>query len=450
MNTLTLNENSFTSGRIAKKMILFAIPLLATSVVLQLFNTLDMAIAGQFLGKQAFAAIGSTSTISGLFIEFFLAFSNASNVIISRFLGENNKEQAQRAVHSSVVISLLCGIFIAVVGFFSANSILSLMSIPSDIIGLSATYLKIYFLGMPFFMLYNFCSAIFRSKGDTKTPMLCLISGGILKVVLDLFFVAVLKLGVLGVAVATIFANALSAFLLIYFLIKRNDELKLEFKKLKLQKDILISFLKIGLPSGFLGSVFSISNLCVQSAINSLGTDIIAASSAAASVEIYIQFFGNAFATAATTFTSHNYGAKKYDRLHKVTFNALLLCNAVTVTLSLITFGFSSSLLKIFVTETAVIALAQQRMVFTLLFKPIQAIMDIMSGCLQGYGYTLVPAIASIFGVCGVRVLWIYTVFAASPSLKTLMVIYPITQGIAALSHSICYTLLVKRIKKSN
>ena len=439
---------SYLEGPIIKKMIMFALPLVATSIFLQMFSTLDMAIAGRFISTKALAAVGSTTIISSLFIEFFLGFSNAANIIISQFVGKGDRENTKDAVHTAVFASAIVGIIIAVFGIIFTRPILCLLSVPRDIFALSEAYLRTYFLSIPFLMVYNFCSAIFRSKGETRLPMICLVSGGILKVILNLVFVALFDMGVIGMGLATVFANLLSAVLLIIFLLKRTDELKLSLKELKPKKRVIINLLKIGLPTSFLGSVFSISNLCTQTAINGLGSSAIAASTAAASIEIYVQFFGNAFAQAATTFTGQNYGAKNYHRLNRITLTALGLCNIVSIILSLIVFAFGGSLLKIFVSDAVVIALGLTRMKYTLLFKPVQAVMDIMSGCLQGYGYTLVPAIVSAFSVCGVRLLWIFTVFPHNRSLETLMVIYPITQGLAAISHTVCYLLLVRKIKQ--
>jgi putative MATE family efflux protein len=413
-----------------------------------MFSTLDMAIAGRFISTKALAAVGSTTIISSLFIEFFLGFSNAANIIISQFVGKGDRENTKDAVHTAVFASAIVGIIIAVFGIIFTRPILCLLSVPRDIFALSEAYLRTYFLSIPFLMVYNFCSAIFRSKGETRLPMICLVSGGILKVILNLVFVALFDMGVIGMGLATVFANLLSAVLLIIFLLKRTDELKLSLKELKPKKRVIINLLKIGLPTSFLGSVFSISNLCTQTAINGLGSSAIAASTAAASIEIYVQFFGNAFAQAATTFTGQNYGAKNYHRLNRITLTALGLCNIVSIILSLIVFAFGGSLLKIFVSDAVVITLGLTRMKYTLLFKPVQAVMDIMSGCLQGYGYTLVPAIVSAFSVCGVRLLWIFTVFPHNRSLETLMMIYPITQGLAAISHTVCYLLLVRKIKQ--
>lgn len=439
--------SSFTEGPLIKKMILFALPLVATSIILQLFNTVDMALAGRFISKDALAAIGSTSTVSGFFIEFFLGFSTATNVVVAQFLGNGDKEGANRAIKTSVLFALACGLFIAVTGFYSSRYILELMKVPGNIIDAADTYLRIYFLGMPFFMMYNFCAAVFRSRGDTKTPMLCLVIGGVLKICLNLIFIKLFNAGVTGMAISTVCSNALTSFLLLMFMSRKDEEVRFDLKPEMPCMDIVRILLKIGLPAAFLGSVFSISNMCVQSAINSLGSDVIAASSAAASIEIYIQFFGNAFQQAAVTFTSQNYGAGKIKRLNKVTVTAIVLCNAVTIVLTVVTFVFSKRLLHLFVTDSIVIAFAIMRMKYTLLSKPIQAVMDIMSGCLQGYGYTLVPALVSMFGVCGVRLLWIYTVFVMNPTLGMLMSVYPITQAIAAISHTVCYFVIQKRIK---
>ena len=443
-----MDRQDFLDGALKKQMIIFAVPLVLTSVLLQLFNTADTAMAGRFIGKDALAAVGGTVTFTSFLIEFFLGFSNAVNVIIARFLGMNDSQRANNAVYTSVTISLFLGIAMGILGFCSVDVILDMMMIPDNIIESAAAYLRIYFTGIPFLMLYNFCAAVFRSKGCTKIPMVCLVMGGILKLAENFIFVVVLDFGITGMAISTVCANALSAGLLIWLLHRRDDEIRLACKLKKLDKDCILSVLKIGLPSSFLGSVFSVSNLCVQASINSLGSDVMAACSAAIGIEIYIQFFGNAFAQTATTFTSQNYGAGRIERLNKITVTALVLCNTVTVTLSFLAFGMSNSLLRIFVTDAAVIALARTRMIYTLLFKPVQAVMDIMSGCLQGYGYTLVPAVISAFTVCGVRLLWVYTVFAHNRTLETLMFIYPITQGMAALSHTICYIFLLRKIKR--
>lgn len=443
-----MERQDFLEGPIKKQMVLFAIPLILTSILLQLFNTADSAMAGRFIGKSALAAVGGTVTLTSFLIEFFLGFSNAVNVIVAKYLGRGDKQSVKCAVYTGITVSLFLGLMMGAGGFAATDFILRLMKIPADVYTSAAAYLRIYFLGIPFLMLYNFSAAVFRSKGCTKTPMVCLCISGALKLAINFLLVVLFRLGVAGLALSTVIANAASAAMLVGILRRRDDEIHFPFKLQKLDKGCILQILRIGLPSSFLGSVFSISNLCVQAAINSLGSDVMAACSAAVNIEIYIQFFGNAFAQAATTFTSQNYGARRLERLHKITLSALILCNIATVSLSFVCFGFAKPLLRIFVTDSTVIALAIVRMKYTLLFKPVQAVMDIMSGCLQGYEFTLVPAIISAFTVCGIRLLWVYTVFDRSRTLETLMVIYPITQGIAAVSHSICYLLLVRKIKK--
>ena len=449
MNKVKTKESTcFVEGSLAKGMIKFALPLVATSILLQLFNTLDTSIAGRFISDRALAAVGSTATISSFFIEFFMGFSVAAEVIIARHLGRGNQSGASRASRTAISASLVCGALIAIIGILTADPLLVLMKVPEDIIDLSSIYLKIYFSSMPFYMLYLFEAAEFRSVGNTKTPMLCLVASGALKCSFDFIFVLGFDMGVVGMAIATLLSNAFSAILLFYLLSRRDDAIKISLRTLDFEVQTVTELLRIGLPSAFLGSVFSISNLIVQSAINDLGTAAIAASTAASSIEIYIQFFGNAFQSAATTYTAQNHGAGQLERLRKIPIVALLLCNAVTLLLSLLSYAFAPLLLRMFATEAAIISLAILRMRYTLLFKPIQAVMDIMSGTLRGYGYTLVPAIASIFLVCGVRILWINTGFAANPSLPTLMFIYPVTQALASLSHTACFLYLTRRMRK--
>lgn len=449
MNEVKIKESArFIEGSLAKEMLRFVAPLLATSILLQLFNTLDSSVAGLFISERALAAVGSTTMISTFFIEFFMGFSNAAGVVISRFMGKGEADRANKAVFTSVIVAFVCGLLIAVTGVLYSRLLLILMKVPEDILAPANVYLKLYLASMPFFMLYQFCTTIFRSGGDTKTPMFCLVASGALKVGFDFVFVLALDMEVLGMALATVLANVFSAVTLLFFLARRNDFLRLRLKNRSIDFETVRSLLAIGLPSAFLGSVFSVSNLMVQSAINNLGTDTIAATAAAGNIEIYIQFVGNAFASAAITFTAQNHGAKRLDRLKLIPVIAILLCDAVSLPLSLLSYAFAPTLLRMFVTEGSVITLAILRMRYTLLFKPIQAIMDIMSGTLQGYGYTLIPAVASIFFVCGVRILWLNTYFAAHPSLDVLMFIYPITQILASISHTLCYLRVKKRISK--
>ncbi len=441
------NKKSFLEGSIWDKMILFIIPLVITSIIQQLFNTADKVIAGRFISENAYGAIGLTSTISNFFIEFFMGFCGATTVVIAKYIGMGRKDRAKAAVNTAIPLGLVVGIFIAAAGIALTESLLNLLDCPTELFNNASTYLKLYFLGMPFFMLYNFSAAVSRSNGNTKLPFYCLLLGGVIKLSVNMILTSTTNLGVAGFGIATIIANAVSSVALIYFLRKGEEYLRPELKKIKMDKACFFELLKIGLPSGFLNSVYSVSNLIVQRAINSLGADAVKANSAAGDIEIYIQFLGNAFAQAAITFTGQNYGAGNLKRCNRVTLVSLGLCNALTVSLSLAAFFAGRQLLGIFGVSALVIEIAMTRMQFTMLFKFIQCVMDIMAGCLQGYGYTFVPAICTIIGVCGVRLLWIYTVFPGSQSLATLMFIYPVTQGIAALCHTGCYINVRRKIR---
>ncbi|MCI8388637.1 MAG: MATE family efflux transporter [Clostridiales bacterium] len=438
----------FTEGPLCKKMLLFVLPIAVASIIQQLFHSADTAVVGRFVGKEALAAVGGTTPLINLFIEFFVGLSNAANVVAAQYVGQGNKKRAADTVHTAITVALISGVIIGIAGLFLARPLLKLMLVPEDIIGLSSEYLRVYFIGMPFLMLNNFSSAIFRSCGDTKKPLYCLSIGGAVNIGLNLFLVLVLNLGVSGVAWATVISSGISSALLILLLMRENEFIRLYPNKLGIDRKIFWKLAKIGLPSGFLGSVFSISNVCTQSAINSLGTDTVSASSAAVNVEIYLQFIGNAFAQAVTTAVSQNYGANQYDRCVKIIKTALLLCVSVTVVLSSAVYIFGHRLLRIFVVDAAVIEIAMARMKYTVIFKFVQSIMDIMSGGLQGYGYTLIPALVSVVGVCGVRLFWIFAVFPNYQTLGSLMIIYPVTQAVAAVSYTLLAWCRSQQFKK--
>lgn len=435
----------FTDGGLAGKLVRFVIPVAAASMIQQLFHSADTAVVGKFVGKQALAAVGGTTPLVNLFIEFFVGISNAANVVVALYIGQDNKKRAADAVHTAISVALFSGLIVGLAGFFLSEPMLGLMLVPDDVIGLSAEYLRIYFLGISFLMLNNFSSAVFRSRGDTQKPLYCLLSGGIVNVILNLIFVLGFDAGVAGVAWATVISSGVSSFAMLFLLTREEEIIRLDLRKLRVDREILGMLIKIGLPSGFLGSVFSISNICTQSAINSLGTDAVSASSAAVNIEIYLQFLGNAFAQATTTAVSQNHGAKRNDRCVKVIKTALLLCVSVTLVLSAAVFMSGRRLLRIFVDDAAVIEIAMTRMKYTVVFKFVQSVMDIMSGGLQGYGYTLVPALISVFGVCGTRLLWIFMVFPGYRTLGALMFIYPVTQGIAAVAYTIVFMLRTRR-----
>ena len=439
-----IKRTDFTQGPILKRMIVFLLPLMATSALQQLFNTADMVIVRWFVSDTAYAAVGATGTIIGFFIELFLGFSIGANVIIANFIGEKNKEQSSKAVHTALLFALVGGIVIGVIGLSFAKRLLMITRIPTELISDATRYLRIYFAGIPIYLLYNFTAAVFRSIGKNKIPLYCLALGGITNVLLNLLFTAVCHLGIAGVAIATVLANAISLVLLLCVLSHENEDVRFQFERCKADTAILKRILRVGLPSGLLGSIFSISNICTQTAINTLGVSVIEASASAANVEIYVQYLGNAFAQACTTMIGQCYGAGKLKRCKQVFYTALPTCMGATLVISVIVYLLASYVLRIFTVDPVIIALARERMQFTLLFKFIQCAMDISVGVMQGYEKTLIPACISLFGVCGTRLLWIFLVFFPHPALSTLYVMYPITWLIASVANLIYYGSLQK------
>ncbi len=440
---------SFTDGPLWKLLIRFAVPLALTSIIQQLFHSADTAVLGHYVGADAMAAVGCSGPLVSLLLEYFIGLSNGANVVIARNIGAGDRARANDAVHTAVLTGLGGGFLLGIVGIFLCRPLLGLMSVPDAIFEDAVLYLKIYFAGMPFFLLNQFLSAVFRSKGDAKTPLYCLTGAGAVNVLLNLLFVLAFDGGIAGVAWATFVSTGVGTFLLFFLLMREEETVRFSFSRLRSDRGIFVHMVKIGIPSGFLGSVFSVSNVCVQSAINSLGTEVVSASSAAAGLEVYIQFFGNAFASAATTAVSQNYGAGQLPRCRAVIRTAIGVCEIATVTLSAVVFLFGRTFLLLFLTDAAIIEIAMKRMRYTVLFKFVGAVMDITNGCLQGFGYTLVPALISIFGVCGVRLLWIYAVFPAHHTLDGLMSVYPLTQGFAAVVQlCLCFLYVRKREKE--
>lgn len=429
-----------------KKLIFFILPLMATSALQQVFNTADMVIVRWFVGEIAYAAVASTGTLIGLFIELFLGFSIGANVVIARCIGEKDCEKTSRAVHTALTFALLGGLVLGAIGLALTNPLLRLTKVPDELMRDAALYLRIYFAGIPIYLLYNFGAAVFRSTGKNKIPLVCLSIGGVLNVLLNLLFTTAFRMGVAGVAVATVLANAVSLTLLLLVLHRESEDIRFDFKKCKADPTILKSILRIGLPSGLLGSIFSISNICVQTAINSLGTQMITASSSAGNIEIYVQYPGNAFAQGCTTMIGQCCGAKKWDRCKQIFYTALPVCMSVTFLISLVVYLLSGSVLRIFTTDPEILALAKERMQFTLLFKCLQCAMDISVGTMQGYGKTTVPACISLIGVCGLRLVWILTLFPLHPTVTMLFVIYPITWLIASGANLIYYYTVQKAV----
>ena len=448
MSKLDRKNMDMLNGSLWDKILIFALPLAASSILQQLFNSADVAVVGRFAGSQALAAVGSNGPIINLLINIFVGLSIGSNVIISRFIGEGDEKKVSRAVHTSIIIALLSGLFVMILGLLISRPILVLMSTPEDVIELSTIYLRIYFIGIPFLLLYNFSAAILRSKGDTKRPLICLTISGAVNVILNLFFVIALKMSVAGVALATVISEIVSSGLLIFFLFNEKGALKLRIKSLSIDLRILKDIAKIGVPAGLQGMVFSASNVCIQSSMNSLGSQVVAASSAALNFEIFVYYMLNAFSQAATTFTGQNFGAGNLKRCSRITWSCMGL-SAIFVGLMCISFIiFAPSLIRIYTSDTAVTEIAVQRVRIVLAFDIFNTALEIFSGSMRGLGYSLVPAVISIVGICGVRLLWVYTVFALMPTFNTLITVYPVSWVITSIAVFAAYLIVGKRVSK--
>lgn len=433
------------NGSIWDKLILFALPLAASSILQQLFNAADVAVVGSFAGSIALAAVGANGPIINLLVNLFVGLSVGANVVIASYIGQNDEKRASLAAHTSVLISIISGFFLLVVGFFFARPILELMSTPSDIIDAAELYLKIYFLGMPFIMLYNFTSAILRSKGDTKRPLIALSIGGAINVLLNLFFVIVLHMSVEGVAIATVISNIFSSLFLLYCLMHETDALKIDLKNLKINMIILKKIAKIGVPAGLQGMVFSISNVCIQSTLNTLGSNAVAASSAALNYEYFAYYILSAFAQAAVTFIGQNYSANKYERCKKITKQTLLIGGTITMIACIIFVIFDKFFISFFTSDQLVASLAYTRMKIILPFQFLNLSIEVFSSVMRGLGYSSVPAMICVGGICGIRLLYLYTIYPMIASFEHLMIIYPISWFITVSCLVVVYWFYVRK-----
>lgn len=421
------------NGSMWDKILRYALPVAATGILGQLFNASDIAIVGNFAEGDtvaAVAAVGANGPVIGLLLNIFIGIALGANVVIANAIGRGDRNTVSRAVHTSIVAAVLGGIIVGALGQLVAEPVLSMLQVPEDVFPLALKYMRIYLLGLPVIFLYNFEAAIFRSAGDTKTPLIALALSGVLNVILNLFFVIVLNKTVDGVAIATVLANVVSSVVLLRRLLRSELFIHVEFKNLRIDWKILWRILKIGVPAGIQGAVFSLSNIVVQSAINSLGKVTMAASSAAFNVEVMAYYILNSFGQACTTFVGQNYGAGQIDRCRK----ALKLCliESVIATACAVCIALLSGkyLIALFNNDPEVIRLGMVRMKFIFMSYIFSTIYDCMSGYMRGFGISLTPALLTIFGVCGTRIIWIYMVFPMSQTFETIMQVYPISLAI--------------------
>lgn len=439
-----MKKIDMTHGSLWDKILMIALPLAASGILQQLFNAADVAVVGQFVGKEAMAAVGANAPVVNILITMFTGISLGANVVISRYTGRKDKENAENAAHTAILVAVISGFFILVLGQCIARITLEMMSVPSDCLDMSVLYLRVYLCGMPVIFLYNFEAAIFQSQGDTKTPLMCLIISGIVNVILNLFFVIVIGMTVNGVALATVISNGISSMLLFAFLLKGKTPLTIEKQRFNIHAELLKEMLQIGLPAGLQGMVFSISNILIQSAVNSLGTDVVAGSSAAGNLEIIGYFVVNSFSQACTTIIGQNFGANQPERCHKTLMISLVESWIVGGTVSFLIIIFGKQLLRLFNSDPNVIAFGYQRLFWILSFEVINGTIDIISGAMRGYGESLTPALIALVCICGVRIVYIFTYFASHRSFTTLMLAYPISWIITVIVISAAYLIMRK------
>lgn len=442
-------EIDMCNGPLLGKILLFSLPLMLSGILQLLFNAADVIVVGQFAGTTALAAVGSTGSLTNLLINVFVGLSVGSNVLVARFYGAKQYEELSRTVHTAITISLIFGVILAIFGNLAARPLLTLMGTPDDVLDQAALYMKIYFAGMPIIMLYNFGSSILRAKGDTKRPLYFLLIAGIVNVILNLVFVIVFHMDVAGVALATILSQCISAGLIVASLVKDDGPCRLDLKKLRIHKAEILAMTRIGLPAGFQGAVFSISNVLIQSSINSFGSTVMAGSTAASNIEGFVYTAMNTFHHTAVNFTSQNLGAKKYDRINRSMLLCVLLVSAVGIVAGGGVYLFGDILLRIYNNDPQVIHYGMIRLSYVCLPYFLCGLMDTMVGGIRGLGVSVLPMIVSLVGACGLRIVWIYTIFQWNRSLDVLFLSYPITWAITTSVHVICFFIVRKRVCKN-
>lgn len=448
-------EIDMTNGPLLGKIIQFSIPLALSSMLQLLFNAADVIVVGQFAGSTALAAVGSTGALINLLVNVFMGVSIGANVMVARARGAGDYKAVHETVHCAMLISVILGAIVAVLGFCVSGFALTLMGSPADVKPLATLYLRIYFLGMPANLVYNFGAAILRAIGDTKRPLYILSVAGVVNVVLNLILVIVFHLDVAGVAIATVASQIISAVLVVLCLLHADGAYKLYPGDLKIHKDKLMGMIRIGLPAGIQGSLFSISNVIIQSTVNSFGSIVVAGNAAAANIEGFIYVCMNSLYQAAITFTSQNLGAEKFDRIRRTFRICTLSVMAIGFVLSMSVYAAGPLLLRIYASGTAeeiaaIIEYGMIRLSYVCFTYLICGMMDVSCGALRGLGKGMVPMVVSLLGACGLRILWVFTVFALNPTLDTLYISYPVSWAITWAIHTLCYLLIRNRMEKKH
>ena len=438
------------NGSLFKSIVAFSVPLMLSGILQLFFNAADVVVVGKFAGDESLAAVGATTTLINLLTNLFIGLSVGANVLVANYYGARQKKDVHETVHTAMTISLFSGILLTVLGFFLAPVLLSLMQTPDDVIDLSVIYLRTYFLGMPAVMVYNFGSAILRAAGDTKRALYILSASGVVNVGLNLIFVILFRWGVFGVGLATAISQFVSAFFIVFCLVKEKSDIRLEIKKLHIYGRKLVRILQIGIPAGFQGMMFSLSNVVIQSSINSFGKIIVAASAASVSVEGFAFTSMNSFHQSAVSFTSQNLGAGKYNRIGRILSVSLMYVFITGVFFAVLFLTCGKTLIGFYTDSPEVVAEGVKRLTIIAGTYMLCGMMDVTSGSMRGLGYSFTPMVVSLIGVCLFRVVWVATVFRieAYHTVETIYCSYPISWALTFAAHFICFAVARHKVVK--
>lgn len=441
-------EMDMCSGPLLKKVLQFALPLMATGILQLLYNAADIIVVGRFAGKTALAAVSSTGSLINLIVNLFMGLSVGASVVVARRYGAGDYAGVNKVLHTAVTLSIVSGILVGIVGFSLSRALLEMMDSPEDVIDQATLYLRIYFVGIPAAMVYNYCAASLRALGDTKRPLYYLSISGAVNVILNLILVIFFRMGVAGVAIATAVSQVVSMVLIVICLLRTDGCIHLDPKKLRIDLPELKEVLKIGLPAGLQSSVFAISNVLIQSSINSFGSAVMAANGAAGNIEGFIYTAMNSISQATLTFTGQNMGAKKYNRILRILGACSVLVTAIGLIAGVAARLGGPVLLQLYTTEPEVVAIGLVRLSFVGLPYFLCGLMEVVGGMLRGCGYSVTPMIVSMLGACAFRVIWIYTLFAAFPTLTMLYISYPISWLLTTAAHMVCFWFVWKKMPK--
>ncbi len=441
-------EIDMCNGPLLSKIIAFVIPLILSGVLQLLFNAADVIVVGRFAGNESLAAVGSTTSLINLLINIFIGLSIGANVMVARYYGAQKMKDLEETVHTSMVMALAGGAILVLMGELLAAPLLTMMGTPEDVLPLSVIYIKLFFTGMPATLVYNFGSAILRAVGDTKRPLYFLMTAGVINVILNLVFVIKFSMGVAGVALATSISQYVSAILIVQCLVRSKTPYRLVLNRLRMVPAKVAAIAKIGIPAGFQGAVFSISNVLIQSSVNSFGSVAMAGNTAAANIEGFVYTAMNAVYQTALSFSSQNFGARKFKRLTKVLLYCLGLVTLIGIVLGVGAVALGGQLLSIYSSDSEVIAYGLTRMRYICGVYFLCGLMDTMVGGIRGIGYSVMPMLVSLTGACAFRVVWIFTVFVMYRSLATLYLSYPVSWTITFLTHVVCYVMVRRKMAK--